>query len=815
MASTEWSDEECDDGSAILSALGERYEKILVQIGALPNEDIAQDLLNECDKQDLRDLRAKVFKLVQEKAVRCLSSDNGGIFAPDAAFVKQGRVPLSRSFIDQWEPVNRRLESKLASDTVSYMNYVLGFDDHIPEKLVKGLTLDKGVASTVREEDRQLCKDLASPNGGVEIRVVESSNEKGTILVTIDKPQTTREKTVTTGNEVGDVQQPPKKTPAEKSQSTVQSSTTAKDDNGVGQQNPCTDLGTPGNESEQASAKNKGKSVRVSVDKAINTEVSAVISKKFVNMATQTICTGEAGKPLTRTEFDSHMDFVERLCNETIDRVKKLEVWREAVERDNNEAHAEVVRNEVQKCRNMVQKSVVSHAKRSSARGPPIDARSQRVRSERKGTVCKGTSQRTQNEREDDVVQLDSSWEEDVADVEDNVMSEHDSPVPLHQGKRRGRGVSVTSRRIRRRSTPRAKRCMKGAISKHLQKRQDNAYDRQEGIRARDDSLEDRYDEDRYGGSRRGDHGDDVPVGRNGSAVAQQGVPKSSTQYSAGNGNRRNVASSSNNPSNEPEFDFSQFRCKRDPPTHNPGGRRFVDGEEDIPPPKKRQNMVPDNRNGGREPTTRNQEQTNAGSSRRDGAEPQTRKENGGANGGRGPAARNREQPSASNSTRGDADLSEYSSSNTSDESCIEMDSEVTYATVAAEDQWHVQRNKNNKRKRGKSDTMSVQILRSAPSTAKRVLYVQELDYSVCRCYEDLEENVYYHCKQRGIKPIDLCTIPVKDNREVAGCKVTVRDQDYRKTSLVSFWPKGCTVRDWRPKKKDQNKGNSDDKGSD
>ena len=83
---------------------------------------------------------------------------------------------------------------------------------------------------------------------------------------------------------------------------------------------------------------------------------------------------------------------------------------------------------------------------------------------------------------------------------------------------------------------------------------------------------------------------------------------------------------------------------------------------------------------------------------------------------------------------------------------------------------------------------------------------MQELDYSTCTCKEDLEDIVFEHCKENGMNPIDLCTIPMNGSRIKAGCKVTVRDEDYDRALTLDFWPRGAIVRPWenRPRKRKQ-----------
>ena len=60
-----------------------------------------------------------------------------------------------------------------------------------------------------------------------------------------------------------------------------------------------------------------------------------------------------------------------------------------------------------------------------------------------------------------------------------------------------------------------------------------------------------------------------------------------------------------------------------------------------------------------------------------------------------------------------------------------------------------------------------------------RDIYVQELDYTMCNSKEDLEAIVLEHCRVRGVKAFDLNTIPVKNTRVKARCKVTVLSGDY------------------------------------
>ena len=108
---------------------------------------------------------------------------------------------------------------------------------------------------------------------------------------------------------------------------------------------------------------------------------------------------------------------------------------------------------------------------------------------------------------------------------------------------------------------------------------------------------------------------------------------------------------------------------------------------------------------------------------------------------------------------------------------------------------WQVEENK--KRKRERSGNKFVPDLKAAPSATCREIYVQGLDYSECMCHADLEDIVFKHCRVRGYHVIDLCTIPKAKSRVEAGCKVTVKSEDYDDLMDPNFWPSDTTVREW------------------
>ena len=782
MATNEWSDEECDDGSAILSTFDEDAEKILVQIGARPREDISNELLESFDKQELRNLRARSFELVREKAVRCLLSPTANGFAgPDDAFVKHHQTPLSRSFIDQWEPVNRRLESKLAYDIVAYMAFALGYDNQLPEKLIKGLSLDKGSLTKAGDEcENRLCEDLANADSEVRVEIVQKSAEKETHLVTIDNSVAAPTTSPTATNI--DVILNPVVEPT--GSATLQPKETTGDtehsDNGtvvVNGDKPAVDE-TPDITTTSSSEPARTEKTATSASDPVSNPPPKQ-QKKFVDMACQTICSGEYEKPISRAEFEMHMDYVEKMCRETKDRVKKIEEWKVLI--DNKD-----------KDRSDPQSRSVGSKSRPISLSPPVDAVSQRP----------STSSAQVSRRESD-----SMWDMNLTGTDGSSTSD----VRTSETKKKGEGVNKSSRRIRRLSASMRRRGMKSALSKHLVKRKEFCAE-QVPPENHVDVYNDQYERSKDCACEKGPENPRIkksgavkpanpkrakgnpPMGdrRNQSDIGRQQA-KQKGDYSC-----TSSASDSRKTGTAPK---DSVRSKDRPSEkQNTTGRnnhkqQFRDGDEDLPPPPKKQSG-----------------QRFSFFSKKPDEIPVLKSTSGGHGSHQESPESSDDDMSSNEQTLSQGDISESGSDSSDTVSCIDLEDDVSYATVAAKDRWHTAT--GGKRKRGKTPPMSMPILRSAPSTRKRELYVQELDYSTCRCQEDLEDIVYYHCKTRSMKPIDLCTIPVKKSRTVAGCKVTVLEKDYARASQESFWPAGCTVRDWVNKPKDQRQSSTDGQDS-
>ena len=273
---------------------------ILRQYGESSNEDLINMMVEETNKTVMNETRLKIFNLAKEKVKGCLSKANvGGIFGSEREPGPLEDSPLSRQFIDQWEPVGRRKPQKLASDVLDFLGFYLGHNPLFPTSLVRSTTLDKGSLEgfwkTSSTDQKTLLKDLNESNGQVLVEVVTKGADSETHLVTI----------------AGEVQ-----------------------DGSVHLDIPIESLSevsaTKGGDKAEADTPVEEEEGDVDVAPAPERELKP---RKLVNMATQTDMTGDRFRSVSRLEFEYHADFIERLCKETQDKVKKIEEWQSGIEK--------------------------------------------------------------------------------------------------------------------------------------------------------------------------------------------------------------------------------------------------------------------------------------------------------------------------------------------------------------------------------------------------------------------------------------------------------------------------------------------------
>ena len=312
MATTSSIDTELRDICDVLNEIDPKVGEILDQFGSVPRCDIEYELLECLEKSSLIKLREKIFEMVKEIAARRLCQKNAGNMFGDAVIVDPQDDPKTAlSFVDQWEAVPRRVDKKFASDACDFLAFVLDHDPVLPLKLIRGVSLDNGNIEDEAEENEiedQLEADIENAEGPIDIEVVETKDNSEVHLVTFPD---TQEKGASDGD-----------TDESSSESEAETNIVSKPENNK------KDAGLP--ESEAAP-------VVCSVCKG-NPRTKADSSTSTSDFAEYLRClAAETGmdcdeRPVTNGEFELHTDYIERLVNETIGRVKDLEDWRFTVE---------------------------------------------------------------------------------------------------------------------------------------------------------------------------------------------------------------------------------------------------------------------------------------------------------------------------------------------------------------------------------------------------------------------------------------------------------------------------------------------------
>ena len=126
-----------------------------------------------------------------------------------------------------------------------------------------------------------------------------------------------------------------------------------------------------------------------------------------------------------------------------------------------------------------------------------------------------------------------------------------------------------------------------------------------------------------------------------------------------------------------------------------------------------------------------------------------------------------------------------------------------SYAKVVTSNGW-----KQVESKKRKFNNVSPKVafpLRGVAATQNRDIYLQGLRVNVGECEDDVIESVRAYCLERGITPVFIRVIPVKFDCTRTGCRLTVRDEDYDRAIMNSFWPDNISARDWTPKPRDNN----------
>ena len=774
IATTSSDEEDGDEIRMIYDAFEPRIADVLAHIDDGTKADIENELTETFDKHELVDIREKIFSLVKEKAARCLSQPNaGGIFKGKCTFDTHGDPRIAARQVSQWEAVNRRAEHKLASDCIDFLTFVLRNDEPFPTKLVKESSFESSLKEVVVPTALRssLQKDLSRSNGDIEVEIVAHEGASGSAVITV--------------------------TPA-----VADDSTTAKTASGTYVCSVC---------------KTEKRETACSATSTEDLPPPCVKTPGKKEMATQT----SEDAYVNRDEFEYGMDYLERIANESKDKVSQFNRWKDSIERRVAEIEKgnytplrlsqwksdmgsrmtalEVGYSNIRKC----DSGPDSQPDRNE---PPVDAVSQRARvdvvcesvwedaeemdteiipdvsitAQRQETVCPPVSEGEKTLTFSDDIATDNPYSplmQEPPVAKTGVRGDGENPRP-----QRGRGIR--SRRGRGGRAPQSTTNAANSVS-------DGAHTPKPG---RSDEAQPRNKSKAPASSLSSGNKAVVEKGKAGkqaSLTSNQPAKPSGSQVRRDESSAQSVSNKDNRLISKRTVNDQgkagtgrvaapdKGKAGTEKVTASDKGRAIASsmskkGEKGMPAAKKLHVTI-----------------DVSSSASGDDDETPTRSHDGDDTSDTDTAGNSQEGESAS----ANADVSATS------------DSADSYAGAAARGRW--QKPKNKKRKWGKKN---VPVLRSSAEVSYKELYVQELDYTQSSGREDFEDMVYAFCMSRGVKPIDLSMIPVRGTRLKAGCKVTVNAADYKQTSKHEFWPRGAEVRDWvfRPKKAGNDSDDSD-----
>ena len=195
MAAARLTDDELYSLHNISDLFDKNVGEILMKINLQDREDTESELSELCDKEELRNIRDKIFELAKEKIVRDLVVKDAVDLLDDTDLaIAIGQSDALARGVLQWEAVNRRVKHKLANDAVHFLLYLIGHSTKFPTKLIRDISLDR----TCLEEDilsddlaLALSKDLEKADGPVDITLVNvnGDSEQYTITFTKETPE--------------------------------------------------------------------------------------------------------------------------------------------------------------------------------------------------------------------------------------------------------------------------------------------------------------------------------------------------------------------------------------------------------------------------------------------------------------------------------------------------------------------------------------------------------------------------------------------------------------------------------------------------
>ena len=187
MATDSLDDEVLLDLNTLVGYFDYEMSEILMKFDALNKADFESELVDRCDKDQLRSLRDRIFELSKDKIVLDLDDKDATKLPDDEMLASIDQSKPLAEHISQWEAVNRRAKHKLANDTFHFLCYLLGHSPRFPTKLLREISLDKGcIGNDTLSNDLEnlFLQDLSKTAGPVDVTILHSEGSKEQHLVT-------------------------------------------------------------------------------------------------------------------------------------------------------------------------------------------------------------------------------------------------------------------------------------------------------------------------------------------------------------------------------------------------------------------------------------------------------------------------------------------------------------------------------------------------------------------------------------------------------------------------------------------------------
>ena len=795
MATITVHDDDPEDISCICGLIDPDIEGILLGYGKESNKELEDELVRECDKQELLNAREKIFDLSKEKVLKCLNAKTAGkAQGEDDGTDTDEEAALLRSYVNKWQMVPRRAERKIVHDIIELIDFTLGSDVTYPNKIVKEVSMNKGnIGEDINVTDliARLKEDVNAANGQVDIRIIEDKGDKQIHSISIPIPSS--DDVTTTQCTVG---QP------------LTKKAVAKDNNAADEANVSTGpnkskVATQGTDAQPQAIKvvSSGNSVtsdakkKVGADKSKDTTESRdsaqciirVLSESSREIRTCTCAIGikktvkdmgsqtDALIPVSQAEFEYQANAVERKIRVNEQNIKGFLKWKSLVNnrfRDVEKAHE----REVIAIRAQYRSLAVEMAEFKAKQNRAQPQRGNAAPSTR-GIEIMDTGERDeyqQDGNDESIWGLPNGQSTPAATKQNKGAAAQAKAKKARQEKAKQATNNVPSvsnpgkgngNRPAKNSVAQNKRVTRGDQQAYIVDIEMTSEDIDcTQITSSSDSEVDLPEQKKQRRREGRSDGGATKTGPTGAEGEGQGSLSSRLRAIAESNNENTVEMS--------DYDSSWAEMDEEP---------MATDQMEERAPNKQPMQVENTKNG---PVSGKyvrfeDDEAKRGTKRSGGAQPGGKKRN---------ERRQERVPTDSEAENSD---------NSENDSFADKVEKNPWKKVSYQDV--------NNRKRKEMEASKKRNLKGVKSVLQKEIYIQGLAYEGFANYAEMEELVHDYLVKRGISVIFMKVIPAKFDPTQVGCKVAVREEDFQWVIQDCFWPEDVSVREWRRKPKGGN----------